>query len=169
VGLANVVFTVVAILILDRVGRRPLLITGTAGCIVSLTVLGAFFASQSLQHSASWLALVCLITYIASFAIGLGPVFWLLISEIFPLSVRGPAMSVSTVGNWTANFLVSAFFLSLTSAITREGTFWLYAGFGVAALIYFAVRVPETKDRSLEQIERELGTSAAGAASSAAG
>jgi sugar porter (SP) family MFS transporter len=169
VGLANVVFTIVAILILDRVGRRPLLITGTAGCIVSLTVLGAFFASQSLQHSASWLALVCLITYIASFAIGLGPVFWLLISEIFPLTVRGPAMSVSTVGNWTANFLVSAFFLSLTSAITREGTFWLYAGFGVAALIYFAVRVPETKDRSLEQIERELGTSAAGAASSAAG
>jgi sugar porter (SP) family MFS transporter len=157
VGLANVVFTIVAILVLDRIGRRPLLITGTAGCIISLAVLGAFFASPSLQHSAPWLALACLITYIASFAIGLGPVFWLMISEIFPLTVRSPAMSISTVGNWTANFLVSSFFLTLTSAITRQGTFWLYGGFGVAALIYFSVRVPETKDRSLEQIERELG------------
>lgn len=165
VGVANVVFTILAVLVLDRIGRRPLLITGTAGCIVSLGVLGIFFASSSLQHSASWLALVCLITYIASFAIGLGPVFWLMISEIFPLTVRSPAMSVSTVGNWTANFLVSAFFLSLTTAITRQGTFWLYAGFGLAALIYFIFRVPETKDRSLEEIEREL--SAGDAASTA--
>lgn len=89
-----------------------------------------------------------------------------MISEIFPLSVRSPAMSVSTVGNWTANFLISSFFLSLTTAITRQGTFWLYAGFGVAALIYFIVRVPETKDRSLEEIEHDLGTSGAEAPSS---
>jgi MFS family permease len=157
VGIANVVFTILAVLILDRVGRRPLLVTGTIGCIVSLTVLGVFFASQSLQQHAGWLALVCLITYIASFAIGLGPVFWLMISEIFPLRVRSPAMSLSTVGNWGANLLVSAFFLSLTTAISREGTFWLYAGFGVAALVYFLARVPETKDRTLEEIEQELG------------
>ena len=67
-------------------------------------------------------------------------------------------MSLSTVGNWTANFLVSSFFLSLTSVITRQGTFWLYAGFGVVALAYFAARVPETKDRTLEEIEQELGS-----------
>ena len=158
VGLANVIFTIVAVLILDRVGRRPLLITGTAGCIVSLIVLGIFFASKSLQHSVSWLALVCLIVYIASFAVGLGPVFWLMISEIFPLRVRGPAMSISTVANWSANFLVSSFFLSLVAAITSQGTFWLYAAFGVLALIYFIFRVPETKDRTLEQIERELSS-----------
>jgi sugar porter (SP) family MFS transporter len=158
VGLTNLVFTIIAVLILDRVGRRPLLIAGTAGCIVSLGALGLFFASSSLQHNASWFALVCLLVYIASFAIGLGPVFWLMIAEIFPLKVRSPAMSVSTVGNWSANFLVSSFFLSLTSAITKQGTFWLYAGFGVLALIYFATRVPETKDRSLEEIESELQT-----------
>ncbi len=157
VGLANVVFTIIAVLVLDRIGRRPLLMTGTAGCVISLAVLGVFFASSSLQHSASWLALVCLIVYIASFAVGLGPVFWLMISEIFPLTVRSPAMSLSTVGNWTANFLVSSFFLSLTGLITKQGTFWLYAAFGVIAFIYFALRVPETKDRSLEEIERELG------------
>ncbi len=157
VGITNLVFTIVAILLLDRVGRRALLIVGTAGCIASLAMLGVFFASSGLQHSASWVALVCLIVYIASFAIGLGPVFWLMISEIFPLAVRSPAMSVSTVGNWSANFLVSSFFLTLVGAISREGTFWLYGGFGVLALIFFIARVPETKNRSLEQIERELG------------
>ncbi len=160
VGLTNVVFTILAVVLVDRVGRRVLLIAGTAGCVASLGVLGAFFASASLRHSASWLALICLVVYIGSFAIGLGPVFWLMISEIFPLRVRSPAMSLSTVGNWSSNFLISSFFLSLTSAITRQGTFWLYAGFGVLALVYFAVRVPETKDRSLEQIERELGAHA---------
>jgi sugar porter (SP) family MFS transporter len=157
VGITNVVFTIVAIVLLDRVGRRVLLIVGTTGCILSLAMLGVFFASSGLQSSASWVALVCLIVYIASFAVGLGPVFWLMISEIFPLSVRSPAMSLSTVGNWSSNFLVSSFFLTLVGAISREGTFWLYGGLGVLSLIFFVVRVPETKGRSLEQIEHELG------------
>jgi sugar porter (SP) family MFS transporter len=159
VGITNVIFTIVAVVLIDRVGRRPLLIVGTCGCVAALVVLGVYFADAGFK-SASWLPLVCLIVYIASFAIGLGPVFWLMISEIFPLRVRSPAMAVSTVGNWTANFLVSSFFLSLTSAITKQGAFWLYAGFGVLALVYFAVRVPETKDRSLEQIERDLAPQA---------
>jgi sugar porter (SP) family MFS transporter len=157
VGITNLIFTIIAVLVLDKIGRRPLLLVGTIGCIVSLVMLGVFFASGTLQDSASWVALVCLIVYIAAFAIGLGPVFWLMISEIFPLSVRSPAMSVSTVGNWSANFVVSSFFLSLTGAITKQGTFWLYAGFGVLALIFFVARVPETKDRSLEEIGQELG------------
>ncbi len=157
VGITNVVFTIVAIVLLDRVGRRVLLIVGTSGCVASLATLGVFFASSGLQHSASWVALACLIVYIASFAVGLGPVFWLMISEIFPLSIRSPAMSLSTVGNWSSNFLVSSFFLTLVGAISREGTFWLYGGLGVLALIFFLLRVPETKGRSLEQIEHELG------------
>jgi hypothetical protein len=121
VGITNAIFTVIAILILDRVGR----------------------ASPTLKHDASWIALVCLIAYIASFAIGLGPVFWLMISEIFPLKVCSAAMSVSTVANWSSNFLVATFFLTLTGAITIQGTFWLYAGF---------------KDRSLEEISHEVST-----------
>jgi sugar porter (SP) family MFS transporter len=159
VGVTNVVFTIVAIVLLDRVGRRLLLIVGTSGCILSLAALGVFFADHSLQHSASWVALACLIVYIASFAIGLGPVFWLMISEIFPLTVRSSAMSLSTVGNWSANFLVSSFFLTLVDAISREGTFWLYGGFGVLALVFFLARVPETKGRSLEEIASDLGAS----------
>jgi sugar porter (SP) family MFS transporter len=156
VGITNVIFTIVAILLLDRVGRRPLLIVGTIGCVISLVALGVFFASSTLKHDAPSMALICLIAYIASFAIGLGPVFWLMISEIFPMKVRSAAMSISTVANWASNFLVATFFLTLTGAITIEGTFWLYAGFGVAAVIFFFFRLPETKDRSLEEISDEV-------------
>ncbi len=164
VGITNLIFTIVAILLLDRVGRRPLLIIGTVGCILSLAALGVFFSSGSLQHDASWLALVFLILYIASFAVGLGPVFWLMISEIFPLRVRSQAMSASTIANWSSNFVVSSFFLTLVSAITREGTFWLYSGFGLLALLFFLLRVPETKGRSLEEIGHELGAEQPGQA-----
>ncbi len=157
VGITNVVFTVVAVLLLDRVGRRTLLITGTIGGTASLVLLGVYFFSSSLQQAASWVGLIALICFMASFAVGLGPVFWLMISEIFPLGIRSKAMSVCTVANWTFNFLVSYFFLSLVSGIGKAGTFWLYAGFGTLATIYFAVRVPETKDRTLEEIESEVG------------
>jgi len=157
IGVTNVIFTVIAVLLLDRVGRRFFLLLGTAICVLSLAVLGVYFKSPGLQDSASWIALAALIVYIAGFAVGLGPVFWLMISEIFPLRVRSAAMSVSTVANWSANFLVSVTFLSLIAAISRPGAFWLYAVIGVAALVFFATKVPETKGRELEEIERELG------------
>ena len=155
IGLTNLVFTIIAVLLLDRLGRRALLLTGTAGCVVALIALGAYFASPSLQSSAGWLALTSLIVYIASFAIGLGPVFWLMISEIFPLHLRGPAMATCTVANWAFNFAISFTFLTLTHAITKQGTFWVYAGMGLIALWFFATRVPETKGRTLEEIEEE--------------
>ena len=157
VGITNVVFTVAAVLLLDRVGRRALLLVGTVGLCVALVVLGVFFKVPGLQQHVPWLALVALVVYIASFAIGLGPVFWLMISEIFPLSLRSKAMAACTAANWIANFLVSYFFLQLVGAVGRPVTFWIYAGLGVLAVAFFALRVPETKDRSLEQIEREIG------------
>ncbi len=116
-----------------------------------------FFAFSGLRDAAPWLALVALIVYIAGFAMGLGPVFWLMISEIFPLRIRGPAMATSTVANWSANFLISFTFLSLVSAITRAGAFWVYAGLGLAAFVVFYKLVPETKGKTLEAIESELG------------
>jgi len=158
VGITNVVFTIVAILLLDRVGRRVLLLTGTVGAALALGLLGAFFQSPTLQHDAAWVGLVALIVFIASFAVGLGPVFWLMISEIFPLGLRSKAMSVCTVANWSFNFLISYFFLQLVGGIGTPGTFWLYAGFGLVAVVVFALRVPETRDRSLEDIERQLGS-----------
>ena len=156
VGLTNLVFTVVAVLLLDRVGRRKLLITGTVGSGLSLVLLGAYFTSSTLQDNYGWLALTGLVLFIASFAIGLGPVFWLMISEIFPVGVRGPAMATCTIVNWGANFLVAQTFLSLTHLITRQGVFFLYAAFAVASVAFFAARVPETRGRSLEDIQEEL-------------
>ncbi len=157
IGLTNVVFTIVAVVLIDRFGRRAFLLTGTALCVGALTLLGVVFAWGALKSSAGWLALVALLVYIAGFAVGLGPVFWLMISEIFPLRVRGAAMSVSTVGNWLANFAISLTFLSLVSAIHPYGTFWVYAALGVVALVFFYSKVPETRDRSLEEIQRDLG------------
>jgi len=156
VGITNVVFTIVAVLLLDRVGRRRLLLGGVAALTVALAVLGVYFWSSAIQDHAPYVALVGLLVYIAGFAVGLGPVFWLMISEIYPMGVRSKAMSVATIANWGANFIVAGTFLSLTSVITRQGTFFLYTALAVVAFAVFAYRVPETRGRSLEQIQAEV-------------
>jgi len=156
VGATNLVFTVVAVVLLDKVGRRALLMTGTVGLLLALLLLGVYFTSSTLQQDYGWVALAGLVLFIASFAVGLGPVFWLMISEIFPVGARGKAMSVCTIANWGANFLVAQTFLSLSEAITRQGVFFLYAALAVASVVLFAKWVPETKGRSLEQIQNDL-------------
>jgi hypothetical protein len=93
--------------------------------------------------------------YLAAFEISLGPVFWLMISEIYPLRIRPKAM-VATVFDWGFNFLVSYYFLTLTNMIGRDWTFWLYTGLGICAVVFFATKVPETTNRSLEEIERDI-------------
>lgn len=90
--------------------------------------------------------------YLFFFEIGLGPIFWLMVSEIFPLRIRSKAMATATV----FNFLISYFLLHMTAAIGRDWVFWLYAGFGVRAVVFFFLRVPETKGRSLAEIEQEI-------------
>ncbi|MCE3556178.1 sugar porter family MFS transporter [Pseudonocardia sp. RS11V-5] len=157
VGVTNLVATIVAVLILDRVGRRRLLLAGTALLTASLFVLGAYFALPALNQGASWVGLACVIAYIVGFAVGLGPVFWLMISEIYPLHFRSKAMAVATIGNWAANFVVSYFFLQEVAAIGQGPTFWIYGVIGIGAIAFFWFKVPETKNRSLEEIEREIG------------
>ena len=157
IGCTNVFFTIVAILLLDKLGRRFFLIAGTATLTVALIGLGIFFESAGVQSAVPWLALACLLVYIMGFAVGLGPVFWLMISEIFPIQMRGPAMAVCTMFSWGLSFAISYTFLTLVGAITKQGTFWLYAFFGVCALVFFVTLVPETKDRSLEEIQSDLG------------
>jgi SP family galactose:H+ symporter-like MFS transporter len=168
VGLVNVALTVLAMQLLDRIGRRPLLLIGMAGMTLSLLALGLAFLAPNATWL-GWVAIVSLMFYVGSFAIGLGPVFWLLISEIYPLRVRGLAMSLATVMNWGFNLIVSITFLSLVGAVGRSWTFWIYGLIGICALIFSYSLVPETKGRSLEEIEahwragrhpRELGNSA---------
>jgi MFS family permease len=129
--------------------------------VVSLALLGATFAVGS-SGATSTLAVIMLMVYVASFAIGLGPVFWLLISEIYPLRVRATAMSAASQANWLANFVVSLTFLLLLDAIGRAATFWLYGVLSLGAFLYARARVPETTGRSLEAIEEGFGEEADG-------
>jgi len=157
-GAVNVGMTVVAIRLLDRTGRRPLLLTGTAGMVVGMVITAlAFLGGDQLHGWNAYLGIAGLLIYTGSFAVGLGPVFWLMIAEIYPLRIRGQAMSVATIANWGANFLVTISFLTLVNAITPKGVFFLFGFTSLVALVYFAKRVPETKQRSLQQIERDLG------------
>ena len=157
-GAVNVAMTIVAIRLLDRVGRRPLLLGGTTGMAAGMIVVALTFAigGSQLHGGTAYIAIAGLLVYTGSFAIGLGPVFWLLISEIYPVKIRGQAMSVATMANWGANFVVTISFLTLLSAIGNAGTFFLFAGLSIVALAYFQRQVPETKNRSLQEIERDL-------------
>ncbi len=157
-GAVNVGMTIVAIRLIDRVGRRPLLLGGTTGMAVALIVLALAFVigGDHLTGATAIVAIGALLVYTGSFAIGLGPVFWLLISEIYPVSIRGQAMSVATIANWGANFVVTVSFLTLLGAIHGAGTFFLFGFLTLVALVYFQRRVPETKNRSLQAIEHDL-------------
>jgi len=157
-GIVNVAMTVVAIRLIDKVGRRVLLLSGTIGMAIALIVVAATFAlsGATLGHTAAIVAVASLAVYTGSFAIGLGPVFWLLISEIYPARIRGKSMSVATIVNWGANFVVAVSFLTLLNAISNAGTFFLMGFLSLVAVAYFWRKVPETEGLTLEEIEREM-------------
>jgi SP family galactose:H+ symporter-like MFS transporter len=154
VGLVNVGFTVVALRLMDRVGRRPLLLIGVAGQFLGLVILGVAFQLHRLAAVLGYVAVASLAVYVGSFAVGLGPIFWLMISEIYPLKVRGSAMSIATLANWGMNLAVALTFLTLVQSIGRPGTFWVYAAISIGAWIFIYLLVPETKGRTLEEIEK---------------
>jgi sugar porter (SP) family MFS transporter len=151
VGVVNVLATIVAIVLVDRVGRRPLLMFGTMGCLLTLTATGILFLFNPKQVGI--ILLIVILLYIVSFAIGLGPTYWLLADEVFPTRLRGIGSSISTVGNWTANLLVSITFLTLINALGKPVTFWIYAAFALVEVLFAYFLVPETKNRPLEDIE----------------
>lgn len=152
VGVVNVLSTIVALLLVDRLGRRGLLITGSIGMVIGLIILGLAF-TPAFHGGGAGFTLFALIVYIIAFAISMGPVFWVMSAELFPTRLRAVGASTSTFVNWLCNFLVSVTFLSLINAIGSSFTFWLYGIFGLITL-YFCIRlVPETKGRTLEEIE----------------
>jgi MFS transporter, SP family, galactose:H+ symporter len=165
IGGVNVLSTFIAIAFIDQVGRRPLLIAGLIGMGLSLMAVGfAFQNSGGASDQSSTLGvvtLVALVVFIISFAFSLGPVTWTVINEIYPGEVRGRAVAVATAVNWGAAFLVSGFFLSVVNAIGQAYTFWMFAAFCAIGLVWVIVGVPETRGRSLEEIEASWGQASA--------
>ena len=151
VGAVNVAVTVVAVRLIDRVGRRPLLLGGLIPMALSLVAIGIAFDLQS--GPVRWIAIASLIVYVGSFAISWGWGFWLLNAELYPLEVRGRGTGLVVMVQWVANLAVSLTFLLLIHAIGKPATFWLYAALCAAALVFTALYVPETKGKTLEEIE----------------
>ena len=152
VGLVNLLFTFVAIAFVDRAGRRALLLIGLAVQVVALGTVGWMFHAG--YHGLP--LLLAILAFIAAFAMALGPIPWILCSEIFPTKVRGRAMSVATFTIWAACYLVAQTFPMLNDnpAIGPALTFWVYGGCSLAGLVFVFAAVPETKGRTLEEIER---------------
>lgn len=156
VGLVNVAFTIVAIRFLDRYGRRPLLLTGVAGIVLSLVILVVAFSIGINSTSLAWVVFFSMILFIACQAIGTGPACWLIPSEIFPINIRGFGMGISVACNWGANVVVAFFFPVILHTWGAAGSFGTFLVIALIALAYFYRYVPETKGVSLEQIETNL-------------
>ena len=150
-GITNVIFTFVAIFTVDRWGRRGLMLFGSSGLAIIYLIMGAcYFFGVS-----GWPMLLLVVLAIACYAMSLAPVVWVVLSEIFPVRIRGAAMAVSTFFLWAACFLLTYTFPLLNEYLKASGTFWVYGGICLAGFLFIRSRLPETKGKSLEEIEKE--------------
>lgn len=166
VGVVNVLATFVAVAYVDRFGRKPLLLTGLVGMGVSLAAVGGAFAfldeapgaatgsaASTTPSTVGIITVIALVVFIASFAFSLGPVVWTVINEIYPGRVRGRMVALATAANWAAAFVVSQSFLTLVDRLGTAATFWGFAALCAVAWVWIARAVPETKGRSLEDVQ----------------
>lgn len=156
VGSVNLLFTVLAILTVDKLGRKPLMMIGALGMAISMFALGTTFFTQTL----GWSALIFMLIYVASFAMSWGPVTWVLLSEIFPNKIRGKALAVAVAAQWISNYLVSWTFPMmdknsyLVEKFHHGFAYWIYGVMGLLAMLLVWKYVPETKGKTLEAMER---------------
>ena len=151
-GSVNLAFTFVALGTVDRYGRRPLMLLGSGSLVIIYAMLGACY----FEGIKGLPLLLLVLAAIACYSMSLAPVTWVVISEIFPNRIRGAAMSVAVTCLWAASFILTFTFPLLNAKLGPAGTFWLYAAICVAGFLFIFLRLPETRDKSLEQIEREL-------------
>jgi sugar porter (SP) family MFS transporter len=153
VAITNVLATVIALVLVDRAGRKPLLFAGLGGMTLALLMLAVCFHNQAaLGHSLGLIATSCLMFFITCYAFSLGPIAWILVSEVFPLRLRGRGVAAATLSFGTSNFIVSLTFLSLLKAAGTSLTFIIYGVFCILTLIFVRYVIPETKGRELESI-----------------
>jgi len=156
VGLTNVLATFIAIALVDRWGRKPILYVGFSVMAIGLGAVGSMMHLGIASHGEQMFSVAMLLLFIVGFAMSAGPLIWVLCSEIQPLKGRDFGIGCSTVTNWVANMIVGATFLTLLNGIGNAATFWLYAALNVTFLVFTWLLVPETKGVTLEQVERNL-------------
>ncbi len=149
-GTVNLVFTLIAMRMVDSWGRRKMMLLGSAGLAIIYTLLGTayFMGIQGLA------ILIIVVTAIAVYSLTLAPVTWVILSEIFPNRVRGAAMAIATTSLWVASFVLTYTFPLLNKALNASGTFWLYAVISLAGFLFILAKLPETKGKTLEEIEK---------------
>ncbi len=160
VGFINFVFTILSIWLIDKAGRKALLLAGSAVMTVSLALIGYVFNTGNISGP---LVLVLILIYVAAFAVSLGPVVWVLLAEIFPNRVRGRATAIASMALWAADYAVSQSFPPLLSSAGPAATYWIFGALSLVTVLFTWLFVPETKGKSLEKME-ELWSRRAGQA-----
>ncbi len=153
-GADNLVFTLISLWLIDRVGRKVLLLIGSAFMTVSIAIVGYAFYTG---NTAGPLVLVLILVFVAAFAVSFGPIVWLVMAEIFPTSIRGRATAIASVALWIADYAVSQSFPVLLNSVGASSTFWTFGILSLVAFIFTLALVPETKGKTLEEIERSWG------------
>jgi SP family sugar porter-like MFS transporter len=151
-GVANVLFTLIAIFTVDKLGRRKLMLIGAGGLCLIYAILGLFYY----QHITGFFMIILVVAAIACYAMTLGPCTWVLISELFPNRVRAIAVATCTFALWIGSSTLTYTFPLLNKGLGSYGTFWIYSLVCLAGFLFFFSRLPETKGKSLEQLEKEL-------------
>jgi MFS transporter, SP family, galactose:H+ symporter len=155
IGIVNVLANLFSLWVIDRIGRRKLLLIGIFGMVVSLLIFSIAFFTHI--QGLSLVVIITLLCYVAFFSLGLGPVTWVILSEIYPLEIRGRAMGIACFVNWICNTLVALTFLDLVSLLGLGETFCVYAGLGIIGWWFVFRYIPETKGKSFEQIQKTIG------------
>merc|ERR1719384_1560129 len=159
IAIVQVISTVAAACVMDRLGRRILLCVSALFMMISISLLGMYFYiadtahDDSLAHKLSVLPVVSLSLFVSMFSIGFGPIPWLMMSELFSPEVKSVASSAATTTNWTLAFIVTKFFSNMVVGVTEAGSFWVFGGFTVLTFIFCLLFVPDTKGKSLEEIQ----------------
>lgn len=153
IGCTNLVCTLLAVYCMDRWGRRTMLLTASAGMTAALALFVILYRFPGISPLAM---LACILGYTGFFAFAMGPIPWVVISEIFPTKIRGRAASIATSTLWAGTLAVTLTFLSLIRALGVGGTFGIYAALSVVAFVFIWKVVPETRGKTLEQIQHEL-------------
>jgi len=161
IGIVQVVATMVAVVLVDRAGRRILLLISDVAMCAAIAVLGIFFQlkdnDESVKDSIGWLPLISLIIFITAFSVGYGPIPWMMMGELLPPNVKGQAASIATATNWFLAFLVTKFFQDIQKAITIQWCYWIFAIVCGVGAVYVFIFVPETKGKSMEEIQNQFG------------